>query len=328
MEIATDHILPALPDWAEAVPYQIKKMAINEACDAYTAAKRKYRRTGESRDYGPLARPELHYKSRKCPYQTCYIPKTAVKPRGIYPTLLGTMRYGERLPAAFRDCKLSYPVVPLCALPVPVGENQARMVALDPGVRNFLAFFSSQSAGILGEHDFGRLVRLCQHLDNLISRRAKSKNKKQRYRMRKAEYRLRWRIKDLRDELHAKAARFLVDHFDIILVPRFETGQMVARKGRKLRAKTVRSLLTWAHGEFKKKLQAVALQSGKLVVEVSEAYTSKTCSWSGELVRVGSREWIQGSDGISMHRMAHAEFFCVLWQNCPGCWTCSGNLHW
>jgi len=55
MEIATDHILPALPDWAEAVPYQIKKMAINEACDAYTAAKRKYRRTGESRDYGPLA---------------------------------------------------------------------------------------------------------------------------------------------------------------------------------------------------------------------------------------------------------------------------------
>jgi putative transposase len=165
-------------------------------------------------------------------------------------------------------------------------------------------------------------------LDNLISRRAKSKNKKQRYRMRKAEYRLRWRSKDLRDELHAKAARFLVDHFDIILVPRFETGQMVARKGRKLRAKTVRSLLTWAHGEFKKKLQAVALQSGKLVVEVSEAYTSKTCSWSGELVRVGSREWIQGSDGISMHRMAHAEFFCVLWQNCPGCWTCSGNLHW
>ena len=90
--------------------------------------------------------------------------------------------------------------------------------------------------------------------------------------MRKAEYRLRWRSKDLRDELHAKAARFLVDHFDIILVPRFETGQMVARKGRKLRAKTVRSLLTWAHGEFKKKLQAVALQSGKLVVEVSEAY--------------------------------------------------------
>lgn len=31
---------------------------------------------------------------------------------------------------------------------MPVGENQARMVALDPGVRNFLAFFFSRQASL------------------------------------------------------------------------------------------------------------------------------------------------------------------------------------
>ncbi|MBZ0288718.1 MAG: transposase, partial [Anaerolineae bacterium] len=185
---------------------------------------------------------------------------------------------------------------------VPMGENQARMVALDPGVRTFITFFSPDMAGVIGYHDFGRLVRLCHHLDDLISRRSTSKNKKQRYRMKTAENRLRWKIKDLRDELHTKTIRFLVDNFDIILVPTFETSQMVTREKRKLRSKTVRSMLTWAHYAFKERLKVVAMQSGKQVVEVDEAYTSKTCSWSGEMVNVGSSEYIRGSDGIRMHR--------------------------
>lgn len=120
--------------------------------------------------------------------------------------------------------------------------------------------------------------------------------------MKKAENRLRWRIKDLRDELHAKTARFLVDNFDIILIPTFDTSQMVTRAGRKLHSKSVRALLTWAHSTFKERLKVIAAQTGKLVIEVNEAYTSKTCSWSGEIVNVGSSEYIRGSDGIQMHR--------------------------
>jgi putative transposase len=157
-------------------------------------------------------------------------------------------------------------------------------------------------AGSIGYHDFGRLVRLCRHLDNLISRRSASPSKKQRARMKKVESRLRWKIKDLRDELHAKTIRFLVDRFDIILIPTFETSQMAKRERRKLRSKTVRAMLTFAHYQFKERLNVVAAQHGKMVVEVNEAYTSKTCSWSGEMVSIGSSERIRGSDGIQMHR--------------------------
>jgi putative transposase len=298
-DVATDIILPALPEWASEIPFQIKKLAVKEACDAYSGTKLKYRRTG--------THSELHYKSRKSPFQTCYIPKSAVKPQGIYYTYSGILNYAEPLPKSFLDCELSwqqgrwYLCVPFQTT-VPKGENQARIVALDPGVRTFITFFSPDMTGMIGSHDFGRLVRLCHHLDALISRRSTSQKKKQRYRMKKAENRLRWKIRDLRNELHAKTIRFLVDSFDIILIPTFETSQMAKREQRKLRSKTVRSLLNWAHYAFKERLKVVAAQSGKTVIEVNEAYTSKTCSWSGEIVRIGSSERIRGSDGIQMHR--------------------------
>jgi len=302
-DIATNTILPALPAWAKAIPFQIKKMAVKECCDAYSATKQKYKRTGEF--------SELHYKTRKAPLQTCFIPKSAIKSAGIYPTLSGKLRYAEALPADFLDCKLSwqqgrwYLCVPF-ATTIRQRDNQApRIVALDPGVRTFQTFFSPDLAGAIGYHDFGRLVRLCKHLDDLISRTALSTNKKQRYRMRQAAHRMRWKIRELRDELHAKACRFLVDCFDVILIPTFETSQMVTRVGRKLHSKTVRAMLTWAHFKFKERLKTVASEYGKTVLEVNEAYTSKTCSWSGEIVKVGSSERIRGSDDIQMHRDAN-----------------------
>ena len=64
-------------------------------------------------------------------------------------------------------------------------------------------------------------------------------------------------------------------------------------------------MLTWAHFKFKERLKTVAFQYGKQVIEVDEAYTSKTCSWSGEIVNVGSSAIIRGSDGITMSRDAN-----------------------
>lgn len=325
-------ILADLPEWAAEIPYQIKKIAVKDACTALTNGKRKAKKTGESFD--------LSFRSRKNPKQSCYIPKSAVKDKGIYYTISGLMRWGEKLPDNRADCRLvSYQGRWFLAVPtqmtVEKGESQARIVALDPGVRTFITFFSPDMAGVLGYHDFGRLMRLAKHLDDLLSRIAKEPNKKRRRRMRQASWRMRWKIRDLRDELHYKVARFLVDTFDIILIPTFETSQMVQRAKRKIRSKTVRSMLTWAHYTFKERLKAMAFSSGKTVIEVNEAYTSKTCSWSGEIVNVGSSETIRGSDGISMHRDVNgarnillralaelpsaADFRCALMSNVSSC---------
>lgn len=295
-------ILAGLPDWAREVPFQIKKIAVKDACEAFSAAKMRAKQDGQSF--------AMKFRSRKDVQQSCYIPKDAVKPSGIYPTISGGgLHYAETLPD-HGDCRLTYRqgrwyLRLSVKQTILLRENQARIVALDPGVRTFQTFFSPDMAGQIGYHSFGRIVRLCHYLDDLISRIAACPDKKKRYRMRQAANRMRWKIRDLRDELHWKTARFLVDTFDVILLPTFETSQMTSRAYRKLRSKTVRSMLTLAHFEFKQRLKAMAFAENKLVIDVCEAYTSKTCSWSGEMVVVGSRETIRGSDGIKMHRDAN-----------------------
>ena len=62
--------------------------------------------------------------------------------------------------------------------------------------------------------------------------------------MRRAAGRMRIRIENLVDELHRQAARFLVNAFDVILLPAFETSEMVERGRRRIRSKTVRNLLS------------------------------------------------------------------------------------
>ncbi|WP_287296334.1 transposase [Moorena sp. SIO2C4] len=179
-------------------------------------------------------------------------------------------------------------------------ENQGRVVALDPGVRTFITFFSETSVGKIGDGDFSRIQRLCQHLDNLMSRISKSKAGQKR-RRRKAARRMVIKIQNLINELHHKTARFMVDNFDVILLPTFETAQMSKKGNRRIRSKTVRNMLNFAHYRFKEFLKHKAQETGKIVVDVCEAYTSKTVSWTGELVNIGGSKIIKSKvDGRTM----------------------------
>lgn len=296
--IKTD-LLNGLPEFCKAVPYQIKSIAIKDACTAVQEAKKKYKQTGQ------IQTPK--FRSRRNPVQSCYIPKSAVKPEGIYYTIMGGIRFTEKLPKEFGDCRMSmayghfYLCVPEKIVTSP-SENQGRVVAIDPGVRTFATFFSENSFGKLGEGDFSRIQRLCQHLDDLISGSSKASSATKR-RMRKAAGRMRSKIRNLIDELHHKVARFLVDNFDVILLPTFETSQMSRRGKRRIRSKTVRSMLSFSHYRFKKFLKHKAFETGKLILDVCEAYTSKTVSWTGELLNIGSAKQIKSKiDGRILDR--------------------------
>ena len=292
-------IIQGLPEWSKEIPYQIKSIAIKDACLAVKAAKKKYKQTGQIN--------KVKFRSRRDKIQSCYIPKSAVTDKGIYHTKLGSLRFTEELPTKIGDCRLvSHLGITYLSVPHevqrPLSENQGRVVALDPGVRTFMTMFSETSFGWLGNHDIGRIQRLCYYLDNLISRTAKV-NALKRYRMRKAADKIRLKIRNLVDELHHQIARFLVDNFDIILLPTFETSQMTIRKGRKIRSKTVRQMLTFSHYRFKQFLKHKAFETGKLVLDVNEAYTSKTVSWTGEIIHnLGGRKKIKSSDGRIMDR--------------------------
>lgn len=293
-------ILNSLPDWTKSVPFQIKSIAIKDACLAVKAAKKGFKKDGQIRKF--------RFRSRKDTKQSIFIPKSAIKDCGIYHTILGRSKLKEALPASFSDGRLTlaydeyYLVVTLYVQPEQT-DNQGRLVALDPGVRTFMTFFSEQSFGFLGEDSNLFIQKLCFPLDKLVSRISKSPSQQKR-RLKKAASRLRCKIKNLIKELHHKSAKFLVDNFDVILLPTFETSQMVSKSRRKLRNKSVRQMLTLSHYEFKTFLNWKAWEQSKTVVDCNEAYTSKTVSWTGEIIKnLGGARIIKSlSTGFKMDR--------------------------
>jgi putative transposase len=170
-------ILAALPEFCSSVPYQIKSIAIKDACQAVSNAKKKFSKEGVF--------SKMRFRSRKDPVQSCYIPKSAVKSAGIYHTILGEIQYKESLPESFGDCRLVfaygdyYLTVPL-DVPRQLTDNQGRVVALDPGVRTFMTYFGETGFGWLGDTASLRIQKLCFKLDQLISKlsQAKSAQKK------------------------------------------------------------------------------------------------------------------------------------------------------
>ena len=189
------------------------------------------------------------------------------------------------------------------------------MVALDPGVRSFLTWYCTDSVGKIGEGAFFRIQRLCERLDDLLSRAAKSPSRRRRN-MRRAANRMRLRIENLVAELHRQAARFLVDNFDVILLPGFETSEMVERGRRRIGSKTVRNLLSLAHYRFKLFIRHKADEAGAIVLDVNEAYTTKTVSWTGEVLEnLGGASVVVAQDGERMDRDyngARGIYLCAL----------------
>lgn len=302
-----------LPEWHVDTPRQIKVGAVMDACQAVRNAKLKCKQTGEFQ--------EVKYRSKKRK-QTLYLRADSLKKNGFYVRLLGDMKMAEPLPAtpqgtgkvSERDTDAEVKDSQLILengtyfLCVPYVEKKkprqpsGRIVALDPGVRDFMTFFAEDSFGWLGQQCIHRIQRLCQHCDNLLSRATQEKRPLRRA-LRKAANKIKVKIRNLVDELHKKVAHFLVAHFDIILLPTFEQKQMTKRGARQLRKKSVRQMLTLSHYKFKAFLKQKALAYGVQVIDVCEAYTSKTVSWTGEIVvNLGGSKVIKSSEGHRMDR--------------------------
>ena len=309
-------IIKQLPNCYKDVPYQIKGDAVREAWQALINAKIKGKETGTFQN--------LKFQSRRSPRQSLFIPTSAIRENGIYPRLLGELEYPEEMPATFYQKRAKGEPKPieeiqdsrlLCedgswSLCVTYKETRVspptgamRVVAVDPGVREFLTYFSETGFGWLGSQAINRIQRLCSYLDRLLSLIATCTVRRKKRTMRRAANKIRKRMRCLVKELHCKLVHFLVSNFDVILLPSFDTSQMVLKSKRRIRKKSVRQLLTLSHYKFKHRLLEKAKQFGKHVIIVNEAYTSKTVSWTGEVKqKLGGSKIITAKDGTSLHR--------------------------
>lgn len=291
-------VLNSMPEWSQETPYAIRGDASLEAISTVQRAKASCKKDGIFKD--------CKFRSRKNPIQSIAIQKGNVRNGVIYSRSLGKLKSAETIEGT-SDGRLTLEngrwfYIESKLVTKDNSDNQRfSAVAVDPGVRTFATIYSPEIAGKIGNSDIGRIYRLCIHLDRLISKMS-SVGSKQKYRMKKAANKLKWKIKDLIRELHTKLGVWLCKTFEVIFLPTFETSQMVTKKDRLLTKKSVRQMLTWAHYQFKVRLKGLALKYGSTVVDVNEAYTSKTCSSCGKIHNIGSSKTLRCVCGTTIDR--------------------------
>jgi transposase len=158
-----------------------------------------------------------------------------------------------------------------------------KFCSLDPGVRTFQTLYGLNHIVEIGRWDCLTLIRLLEKEDIIRSKIATYGRKRK---FKKRLDKIRRRLKNIVDELHRKTISFLVSNYETILLPSFETAEMVKKKT--LNHKTKREMLAFRFYVFKQRLKEKCFRKHVDLRIVSEAYTSKCCCGCGKLVDVGS----------------------------------------
>ncbi|NJS10872.1 MAG: transposase [Microcoleus sp. CSU_2_2] len=272
-------IMDSAPDWVKQQPYNPRQLAVFQAFEAHKAAK-KSRGAAKFRTFRDRSQT-IRFQTDNWKSNTFYPQATKHLSFKASEPIAETMEHEPNLSLINGQWFISYAVSKTKST---TDSNLA--VALDPGVRTFMTGFDGQEILEIGKYDIGRIYRLARHLDKVISRIGQSKGKsfkRLRYRLRKAAAQLRIKIENLICELHKKTAKYLCDQYKVIFLPTFETQQMVKKGKRRLNAKTARAMVTLSHYKFKQTLKHQAAKHGCVVVDVTEEYTSKTCSKCGHI---------------------------------------------
>ena len=304
-------ILSHAPQWVQEVPYNPKGSAVIDAHKAFVASRKqgtKQSEAGRFRSWRDAKRaikfqPENYANGTWYSEQVKGLSFEASEPLPSKDVEYQSRQKDQSVKLRIRkqswsqstqlvyDKKRWFAVFPVEFTPQ-VSDKQT-MIALDPGVRSFLTGFDGKKFVDIGNNDIAKIYRLCLFIDRLISQKSQlkgQKNKHQRQRVQAKIDSLFIRVRNLIDECHKKVAKWLTSEYRLIFIPTFETSQMVAKTGkRKINSKTVRQMLRWSHFRFKQTLKFQALKRGCTVMDVTEEYTSKTCTKCGHIhVKLGS----------------------------------------
>jgi putative transposase len=293
--------------WLLKIPYDIRDEAAKDLVQAYKTNIAKNKKNNTSKRF------DVKYRNRKAPTEVIRILAKHYTGPGMFHTTFFTTPFKcarEQLPSTLEyDSTLQktrlghfYLIVPrpLAMHNNSTSESSHRddmdvehktttkrgVIALDPGVRTFLTGYTSTGECVeWGKNDIQRLYRLGLGMDKLQRKAACSTTAQKRKRYRRAWHRMSERIRNLRLDFHHKCAKWLCSNFAVILLPTLGTTQMSNRSKRSISSTSVRKMLTWSHAQFRDRLSEKARQFDHthVVVDVDEAYTSKTCGQCGRL---------------------------------------------
>ena len=280
--------------WLKEIPYDTRQLSIKEFVGAYKSALSNYR-NGNNKGF------QMKYKSKRNQTQSFHMRKNAINTNlNIFRSRkIGKLRTRNKMKKWFKkninkiesDCKIIRYKPSQYYLLLTVTKEKKKPnhlfdnVALDPGVRTFQTFYSSDGiAGKFGDNIVNKkLFDIGKRIDKLTSILSKTVNKKTRYNIRKRMALLRTKIKNIVTDLHWKTINFLTNNFKTIILPKFKVKDMtqLTAKCRNISSKSVRKMLQLSHYNFQEKLKCKIKMNNNNLILVNECYTSKTCGNCG-----------------------------------------------
>ena len=192
-------------------------------------------------------------------------------------------------------------------------KNRKEIVALDPGEKIFLSYYSNNEIGNIGSNMRVFILKQQRKIKKLQSILNKNKNKnnksiKNKKTLKQKILKLYNKIKGYVNEIHKKTALYLCKNYENIILPTFETKNMISKnkikketerikklnkeEGRKeikklskliKLNKNVKFVLSMqSHYRFKEYLKAKAKEYKTNVYDTDESYTSMTCTKCGD----------------------------------------------
>lgn len=234
----------------------------------------------------------MKHKQNDYKNRCIFIPKTAVTKNKIYKNHLGTMIGMENiLDKIENDCRINYiKFLNRYELLIPVNipqkkiEKRENIVALDLGKNIFVAYYSENTFGTIGENVEKPIIEIQNKIKN-YGETIKNKKNKNNYKLRnknklKKKIQKKYnKIKNIVKDMHNKTALFLCKKYNQILIPEFNSQQMISNGELDKKTKFVLNMLS--HYKFKQHLINKSNEYGCKIKIVTEEYTSLTCTKCG-----------------------------------------------
>ena len=172
-------------------------------------------------------------------------------------------------------------MVPYVKKVEPVSVN--KVCAMDPGVRTFMTGYDPKGQTFEISYDNEYILKRKIIIKQLQTKLSSVTNKVKRLRIITEIRNVHRKISNYILDLHHKASRMLSENYSEVLLPTFETKEMVKKEGRMINATTANNMMILSHYKFRQLLKhKMDIRSGKLHL-CTEEYTSKTCSICGRL---------------------------------------------
>lgn len=185
-------------------------------------------------------------------------------------------------------------------------QNKRFIISLDPGVRTFQSGYDLKGYVMdFGKDDIKKIKEKHIKIDFFKSIIDKLKNSNSSFSqkihsLKRKILKLERKVKGIVSNLHKQVSCFLVNNYENILLPHFETSQM--QKSKTLPSSVKRMMNSLSFYKFSEWLKYKCSKQKSNLFRVDEHYTSKLCGACGILNNVGKSKVYKCDCGLVLDR--------------------------